>query len=274
MLWLWYVAPVAALVIWFLTGLRGRHEARRDREIARFRKLMAPKSVVRAPAGYRGARETTTELPGPREVHKLPGPHLRMVQELGGTPVTHIELVDKLAYVSILGPGPSRLSECQAVVAKLAKAAPPFEVYPLPTIDGKPIPNTGVQIKNDAEFMEQFMIAGQDAKAIGKWLSRRVRGALRELPEAWLHVQERTMALVLYGPVDAERLRELVVAADALFAERGAEGGPSLLPEDDDGKADAEDDGEEDEGEEGGDGREDEPSSAEKAEAPAAAGKD
>jgi hypothetical protein len=241
MLWLWYVAPFATLVVWFLTGLPGRHEARRARELARWRALMAPTTLVRKREGYRATRETQETQPeklGPRRVNALPGPLLRLLPEIGGgVPLGHYELVEKLAYVSIMGPNAVSGSEYQAVLAKLAKPAPRFMAYPLPIIDGARIPNSGIQFKKDPDFMALFMVEGQDAKkpdakAIGQWLSRSVRDALCDLPDAWLYVQDRTMALVLYGPVDADRLHELVATADAIFAEHGAEGGPALLFED------------------------------------------
>jgi hypothetical protein len=37
------------------------------------------------------------------------------------------------------------------------------------------------------------------------------------------------MAVTLYGPADAERINELVTLADVIFAEYGADGGPSLF---------------------------------------------
>ena len=36
------------------------------------------------------------------------------------------------------------------------------------------------------------------------------------------------MAYTLYGPADADRIKELAIAADVVFAEYGAGGGPSL----------------------------------------------
>jgi hypothetical protein len=40
------------------------------------------------------------------------------------------------------------------------------------------------------------------------------------------------MALVRYGHIDAARVHALVAGADEIFAEIGADGGPSLLGED------------------------------------------
>jgi hypothetical protein len=68
-----------------------------------------------------------------------------------------------------------------------------------------------------------------EERAIRKWLSPPLREALMDFPDAWLRVEGKTMALTLYGPADADKLGELVTAADVVFAEYGAEGGPSLF---------------------------------------------
>ncbi len=99
--------------------------------------------------------------------------------------------------------------------------------------------------------MEQFLVEGPDAKAIGRWLSKPIRDALLDFPDAWLFVQDRAMALAVYGPVDADRMEELVIAADAIFAEHGNEGAPSLLF---DGSGDDYDDDSEEDEEDGGRG--------------------
>ncbi|WP_437676503.1 hypothetical protein [Sorangium sp. So ce131] len=254
MLWLWYVGPFAVLFVWYLTGLRTRHESRRDAELVRWRALMIPQREEHEPSGYRGrkTRKTTAEIAGPRPVRAMPPSFERALDATGGGAViARYELVAKLAYVAIVGPSAKNGSEYQVVVTKLEKAAPQLTVCPLPILDGKPVPNSGVQFKKDPEFMDQFLVEGPDAKAIGRWLSRRVRGALREFPDAWLFVQDRVMAVAAYGPVDAERLEALVVTADEIFGEHGAGGAPSLLfEEDSDSGAEDEDDEDEDEDEE------------------------
>ncbi|AUX38678.1 hypothetical protein SOCE26_000560 [Sorangium cellulosum] len=272
MLWLWYVGPFAVLVVWFLTGLRTRHESRRDAELVRWRALMIPQREAHEPAGYRGrkTRKTTAEIAGPRPVRAMPPSFERTLEATGGGVVlARYELVAKLAYVAVVGPSAKNGSEYQVVLAKLEQAAPPLTVCPLPILDGNPVPNTGVQFKKDPEFMDQFLVEGPDAKAIGRWLSRRVRGALREFPDAWLFVQDRVMAVAAYGPVDAERLEALVVAADGIFAEHGAGGAPSLLFEDESGSGaedEDEDDADEDDADEGDEGDADEePTPAEQA---------
>jgi len=54
---------------------------------------------------------------------------------------------------------------------------------------------------------------------------------LLDLPGSWLRVDGRAMTLTLYGDADADQLDELVATADAVFAERGAGGAPSLFGE-------------------------------------------
>jgi hypothetical protein len=230
----WYWGPLAVVILapilYLLTGLRSRHEERRDRELDRWCALMTP--TVRAHQGYRPIKEVQDEPAGPKPAGNLPGALRRMLPEIGGgVPVRHFELVDGLAYVAIMGPSITCGSEYQAVIAKLDKPAPRMVVQPLPVIDGARVPSTGVQFKKDVEFMQLFHVegAGSNAKDIVKWLRRSLRDALREIPEAWLYVQGKAIALVAYGAVDAEKLESLVVAADAIFAEHGAEGGPSLL---------------------------------------------
>ncbi|WP_437813484.1 hypothetical protein [Sorangium sp. So ce1078] len=255
--WLWYVGPLALLVVWYLTGLRGRHEARRDSELVRWRALMTPKAS-RQRGAQRDARKTVADIDGPRPVRSAPSSLERMLDETGGgAVVARYELVPKLAYVEVVGPDSRNGSEYQVVLAKLAKAAPRLTVSPLPIIDGHRAPNNGVQFKKDPDFMEQFLVEGLEAKAIGRWLSARLRDALRDFPDAWLFVQDRAMALAVYGPVDAERLQELVIAADTIFAEHGAGGAPSLLFEDDSQADDDEDDDEADEDDDEDDGEDD-----------------
>ncbi|MCC6558765.1 MAG: hypothetical protein IT372_38015 [Polyangiaceae bacterium] len=234
MLWLWYVGPIAVLITWFLTGLPGRHERRRARELARWRALMTPTETVRKREGYRGTKEVKVDLAGPREVSSLPGELNRILPDIGGgVPLARYELIEKLAYVVAMGPDAMSGSEYQAVLMKLERAAPRFSVRPLPIVDGKRVPNLGVQFKKDRAFMDLFLVEGADAKAIGKWLRRPLRDALREHEDVWLFVQGKAMAAVVYGPADADRMHALVACADALFAEHGDEGGPSLFFDED-----------------------------------------
>jgi hypothetical protein len=143
-------------------------------------------------------------------------------------------------------------SEYQAVLAKLDRPAPAFTVRPLPILEGKRLPNTGVQFKKDPSFMGLFLVESADAKRIGKWLPRPLRDALRELPDAWLRVQGRAMAVVVYGPADAGRMFDLITLADTIFAEHGGESGPSLFFDEDDEEDDEDEEEDDDDGDEGG----------------------
>jgi hypothetical protein len=246
MWWLWIAGPLVAALVFLLTDWRDK---RRDAEIERWRGLMTtPPSTRKEAAGYRDVKETKQGgIPAPELVSALPGPLLRLVLAAGGGQrIGYYALVPKLAYLAVMGGDATNGSDHQTVVAKLDESAPTFTVRPLPILDGQREPNTGVQFKKDAEFMEAFIVdrflEGSDVegaapneatdKAIRKWLSPPVRAALMELPDLWIRVEGKTMALSLYGRVDADRLHALVTAADVIFAEYGAEGGPSLFGDD------------------------------------------
>jgi hypothetical protein len=146
-----------------------------------------------------------------------------------------------------MGPDFTQGSDHVTVLAKLDEAGPTLTVRPLPIEEGSRIPNTGVRFEKDPELTASILIEpavdGSPAvvtavtpgvtKAIRKWLSPPLREAILELPDAWLRVdgKARTMAYTLYGPTDAHRIQELIAAADIVFAEYGAAGGPSLLGE-------------------------------------------
>jgi hypothetical protein len=259
MVWLWIAGPIFVVVIWFATAWPDR---RRDAQVERWRRSMGPKVVKRSKGGYRSGRDRTEQGPGAKRVRALPGPQQRLVDMAGGGVAQgHFELAKDLAYASVLAADLQNGSDFQAVTAKLEEAAPAFIAHPLPIIEGERAPNTGVEFKKDPDFMTLFLVDpivdaapppkpgakpdaapkpqtdAERAKAIRSFLSRPVRDALRDLPDAWLFVQGKAMALVLYGAADAEKIHELVTTADVIFAEYGAGGGPSLLGED--GEADA-----------------------------------
>lgn len=226
MWWLWIVGPVAAALLFLLTDWKDR---RRDDEIARWRReKVLPKGTKKA---------------GPRLVQALPDGFAKLLESVGGGQRTEVvQLVPKLAYLSFHHADVISASDHQTIVAKLEEAAPTLLVRPPALLDGQREPNAGVQFKKDADFMDAFIVdravdgpegitPGAEAgdKAIRKWLSPTVRAALVELPDAWLRVQGKFMAITLYGTVEAERIDELITAADVIFAEYGAGGGPSLF---------------------------------------------
>jgi hypothetical protein len=252
MWWLWFAGPLAAGLIYALTGQRDK---RRDRELERWRKQMGSvvkTDVTREDAGYRSGKEVTKARPGPRRVTSMPGPLTRMLETTGGgARVDTFELVPKLAYLVAMAADAIQGSDHTTVVARLDEPGPTFTVRPLPIVEGERVPNTGVLFKKDPDFTALFLverdlqgdpmapISEHGDKAIRKWLSPPLREALLDLPDGWLRVdgKTRTMAFTLYGPAGADQLQELIGAADIVFAEYGAEGGPSLLGDDEEEEA-------------------------------------
>jgi hypothetical protein len=247
MSFLWWAAPLVAALVYALTGWRDK---RREAEIERWRKQMGPGAVVRKEAvgDYRSSKEVGQPGPGAKEVPSMPGPlHRALASTGGGAPLAYFELVSKIAYLACVEADAVQGSDHQTVVTKLDEQCPVFTARPLPIVEGERVPNTGVQFKKDAEFMELYLVErgmengvivpASEAldKEIRKWLSPPVRAALLDFPDAWLRVdgKAKTMAITLYGPADAERINELITCADVIFAEYGAEGGPSLFGDED-----------------------------------------
>ncbi len=251
MWWLWIAGPLSLVVIYVLTGWPDK---RRLAELERWRRSMGPKTVTRKEkAGYRSGKEIVErrEGTGAKRLGALPGPMKRMVDAAGGGDLLgHFELAPRLAYLSVMGATSTNGSDLQTISAKLEEAGPSFTARPLPIVEGERVPNTGIQFKKDPDFMAFFLVEPAIAEApapakpgaapkapsetalskeIRAWLSRPIREALLDFPDVWLSVQGKTMALTLYGAVDADKLHELVNTADIIFAEHGAEGGPSLL---------------------------------------------
>jgi hypothetical protein len=241
MWWLWIVGPFVAALVYLLTDWRDR---RREVEVERWRAAWGGREEP--VGGYRDTKKAKGKAPGAKRVTSMPGPLARMLLSSGGgARLDYFELVPKLAYLASMGGDAMNASDHVTVVAKLDEAGPMLTARPLPILDGQREPNNGVQFKKDPDFMEQYIVersleegapvAADEAtdKPIRKWLSPAVRAALLDLPDAWLRVEGRAMALTLYGPVDADRIDQLLAAADIVFAEYGADGGPSLLGEDD-----------------------------------------
>lgn len=154
-----------------------------------------------------------------------------------GATVANVVLLPKLAYLTVRSANRVSSSDHQTVVARLAQPAPSMVVRPLPIVEGRRVENRGIQFDKDPDFMDHYVVEGTESRAIHKWLRRSMREALVEFPDVWLRTEGRLMSLTLYGEADAERLDELVATADALFAERGARGGPSLFGDEEAPKA-------------------------------------
>ncbi len=245
-LWLWIAGPLMVLIVWFLTTRTSKERQRRLREADLWRKNAAPERSVTTPepeqqgAPYRpdpakkkDAKTSKKErAEGPPRVSSIPaGLHAAALTVGGGEPIAHYQLVKDLAYLTLVEANVTAGSDYQAVSAKLEEGGPMMSIRPLQRIDGVPIPNTGVQFKKDPELMNLFLIEGPDAKAIGRWLSAPLRRALCENPNAWVRVEGKTMTVSAFGTLEADKLDRLVELADTIFAEHGAEGGPSLFGE-------------------------------------------
>lgn len=219
MRWLWDVAPVAALLIYLLSTLWvDPKEERRRREIRRWTEEFL------GPLRRKGKKIT-------RRVKRLPQLFSGILEAVGGGDrVSDVVLVPKLAYLAVREADHFSGSDHQTVVCLLESPAPRMVVRPLPIVDGNVATNDGIQFRKDPDFMDSFIVEGQGAKPIGKWLKRPLRRALMEMPDVWLRTEGRALALTVYGPIDAERLDELVAVADAVFAEYG-EGGDPLFGE-------------------------------------------
>jgi hypothetical protein len=206
---------------------------------------------VKAGGSYRKRdKEIQVKAKGPKRLTSLPGSLARAFDALGGGDLHgHYELVPKIAYLSIVSSNGVMGSDYQSVVAKLEEKTAGFVVRPLPIVDGAPGPNTGIEFTKDPEFSDAFIVEPAvdgvlseaaraelitaKGKVFKKWLSAPVREALLEMPELHLRVEGQTMTLTLYGAVDADEIDHLVTTADVIFAEYGADGGPSLLGDDD-----------------------------------------
>lgn len=255
MWWLWIVAPIAAGLIFVLTGQVDKRalsaiEAWRDALGAR----RAGKGKARSKAA--GAKKKKGKDARPKRVGALPPP-LAPVAELagGGKLLGNYELVPKVAYAHFVQGDLAGSSDHQTVIVALEEPGPAFTARPLPFVDGKVAPNTGIQFKKHPEFMDAYVVEGSTAaaKAIGKWLIRPLRELLCESGEVWVRVEGKALALSIYGTVREEKIAALLEIADVFVAEHGAEGGPSLFGEDEDARAarlaedDADDEEEDDE---------------------------
>ena len=234
--WKWLTGPVLLAALYFLTG--DRHK-RREGEVEAWRAARTPKKG-----------EPAKGKPGAKKVTKLPDDLAVLVENVGGgAPVAMFELAPKLAYLSVCNADALSGSDHQTVLAKLDGPAIAFTARPLPVIEGGRAAQSGIEFKKDPEFTEQFLVEGADSGAVKKWLVAPIRQAMLDLPDVWLTVRGKLVALTLFGAADAERLEELVTVADAIFGEHGAGGAPSLVGADDD----EEDDEDEDDDGEGGD---------------------
>ena len=218
MRWLWFVAPAAVALAALLLSLTLTPEEQRLRAaLAHWMKHMA--------GPLRFADKTRT-----RALKRL-SPAFEKVVALvgGGVNIGNAVLVPKQAYLSVRAASGSSGSQHATVVGRLAATAPKFLARPLPVYDGAPAENNGVRFSKDPAFMDEVLVEGLEAKAIGKWLTAELRETLMEAPAVWLHVEGKYFSVTQYGSLDADAIDELVGVADAFYAEHGYDPDESLL---------------------------------------------
>jgi len=236
---LWVSVPLMVLLVWNISRTDDRtlaEEMEAWRKTSGKRKARVVAESYRTPAVVRNvdrrdlAREKVTKGAGDKVV--VPPPwELTAMLELagGGTQVGVYQLLPKLAYVIAAEADGVAGSDYVAVVAKLEAKHVQLLVRPRIPEDVSKGPAV---ISKDAAFRDAFWVECADVKAARDLLSEGIRETLRDLDGCWLFVRSDSMALVRYGHIDAGRVRALVAGADEIFAELGADGGPSLLGED------------------------------------------
>lgn len=236
MKWLWWVGPIVAALVYGLVAFwPTRRERWRQAELHRWvERFLGPLPGKKEPrvkrAPYRGKMREVDDNALKRLLGRLPGAFESVLETVGlGGVVGNVVLVPKLAYLASRRANRVGGSDHQTILARLSKAAPSMVVHPLPLVEGRRVDNRGVQFDDDPEFMEHYVVEGDADKAIIKWLRPAMREALVDFPEVWLRTEGKMVTITLYGDANAQRLDELVGTADAVFAERGAGGAPSLF---------------------------------------------
>jgi hypothetical protein len=285
MWWLWIVGPLAVGLVYIVTGAstnprylralegwRSDMGARRAKERKQTRATKKGASQGADPAPVKKKKEKAVDL-RPKQVAQLPSA-FRPIAHLagGGNEIGRYELIKDLAYLLAVEADPRGTSDHQTVLLRLEEPAPRMTVRPLPGADGELTSQEGIQFRKDPVFPTHFVVDGapNDAKAIGRWLSKPLREMLCDAPSVWLRVDGKLLALTIYGRIEEEALDKLIDLADVFSAEHGAEGGPSFFGGDGSERAarlaaigDDEDDEEEDRDEEEDDDSDDDEEAAE-----------
>jgi hypothetical protein len=234
MWWLWIVGPIAAGLIFVLTG---KVDQRALKEIDIWREnLGTRRSKLQKKAKGEGKKKKAKDL-RPKPFGALSRDFAQAIEDVGeGRVLGTYELAPKVAYARFVLGDAEGGSDHQTVFVRLAEPGPTLTARPLPLLDdNNRVANTGIEFRKDPEFFSTYLVDADAsvAKAIGKWLSRDLRTLLCENGEVWLHVRGRAMALTVYGPIRAEKITALMELAEVFVAEHGAEDGPSLFGETD-----------------------------------------
>lgn len=246
---LWVAVPLMVLLAWRISRVDDRKLAE---EMEAWRKTSGKRkarvvsesyenpAVVRKQDAAPPSRSAPNPTAGDREAGRVKGKasdvvalpwELTAMLELvgGGKQAGVYQLIPKLAYVIAAEADGVAGSDYVAVVAKLEAKHVQLLVRPRIPEDVSKGPAV---ISKDAAFRDAFWVECADVKAARDLLSEGIRETLRDLDGCWLFVRSDSMALVRYGTIDSARVRALVAGADEIFAEIGADGGPSLLGED------------------------------------------
>ena len=256
MWWLWIIGPIAAGLVFVLTGkvdqrvlqqIEAWREQLGTRRAQRQKKASAPGDSKKKEADdtvWRGKQPQIREAASgdkkkkikdtrPKPVGALSRDFAQVIEDIGeGRVVGQYELATKVAYARFVTSDIEGGSDHQTVLVRLAEPGPTFTAKPLPLLDETShVPNTGIEFRKDPEFFSTYLVEADAsfAKAIGKWLSRDLRQLMREHGEVWLCVRGRAMALTVYGSIREEKIAALVELAEVFVAEHGADDGPSIF---------------------------------------------
>jgi hypothetical protein len=232
MWWLWIIGPIAAGLVFVLTG---KVDERALKEIDAWREQLGSRRLTlqkKAKAASTGKKKKIKDA-RPKPVGSLLRDFAYVVEEIGeGRVVGQYELAAKVAYARFITSDVEGGSDHQTVLVRLAEPGPTFTAKPLPLLDEREhLPNTGIEFRKDPKFFSTYLVDADAtlAKAIGKWLSLDLRQLIREHGDVWLCVRGRALALTVYGPIREEKIAALVELAEVFVAEHGAEDGPSLF---------------------------------------------
>src|SRR5262245_10718358 len=191
--WLWFAGPFVVMLIYLSMSVWPTEEEKRiHRELLRWLDE------------YLGPLRVGKKVKS-RRVRNLPRELAPLVEEAGGgVRVSDVVLVPGCAYLAARAANGLTSTNQFTIVCTLDKVAPQFTCRPLPVVEGRATENRGILFPDDSAFSSAFIVDGAQSKVITKWLSTPVREALLELPEAFLRAQGQTMALTVYGSIDAD----------------------------------------------------------------------
>ncbi len=264
MWWLWIIGPIAAGLVFVLTGKvdqRALQQIEAWREQLGERRAKLQKKSKATSEGNKTETDSTvwrgkqprvrdaaasetiekkkkkTKDARPKSVGVLAREFAEVIEEIGeGRVVGQYELAPKVAYARFITGDVEGGCDHQTVLVRLAEPGPTFTAKPLPLLDEtKHVQNTGIEFRKDPEFFSTYLVEADAslAKDIGKWLSRDLRQLIREHGDVWVCVRGRAMALTVYGFIRADKIAALVDLAEVFVAEHGADDGPSLFGETD-----------------------------------------